>query len=452
VESVIKSVANSGVEAIGGEVSEELELDLKTRKIYNSWRVRVLLSVILGYATYYLCRQNFSMIMPAFMEEYGYTKTQLGWMLTAASIVYAIGKFVNGYISDRSNARYFMVFGLLSSSVLTFFMGFSESLLYLAIFFILNNWVQSMGWPPVARVLTHWFAQKELGTKWAYGAASHQVGGAFTIIFSGYLVTEHGWRYAFFVPGIIACIIALFLFNRLRESPEELGLPKVETYKNQSVNPHFSSEDEEENISTSEIFSRVFMNRKMWYVSIANMFVYVVRLGVIYWAPLFLQEYKSISLSMASWQVASYELAGLLGGFSAGWASDKIFKGQRGLIGAMYMFMLAVSLSLFWYLPAEDVFLGTLLMISIGFFVYGPQVLVGVASADFASKKAIGTANGFAGTMGYLGSALSGVCVGWLSDNYDWGAVFIFFIISAILGGVFFLLTMLIIKKESAKK
>jgi len=81
-------------------LTESFFLSEKERKIYNKWRVRILLSVILGYATFYLCRQNFSMIMPAFMEEFGYTKTELGLVLTVASIIYGIGKFVNGYFSD----------------------------------------------------------------------------------------------------------------------------------------------------------------------------------------------------------------------------------------------------------------------------------------------------------------------------------------------------------------
>ena len=61
--------------------------------------------------------------------------------------------------------------------------------------------------------------------------------------------------------------------------------------------------------------------------------------------------------------------------------------------------------------------------------------------ACFASKKAIGTANGFVGTMGYVGSALSGVCVGWLIDETGWSGAFIFFITASLLGSYLFFLT-----------
>ena len=410
----------------------------KERKVYNKWRVRILLSVILGYATFYLCRQNFSMIMPAFMEEFGYTKTQLGFVLTVASVVYGIGKFVNGYFSDKSNARYFMPLGLFCSALTTFLLGFSESLIFLGTFWIINNWFQSMGWPPVARMLTHWFAPKELGAKWAYAAASHQVGGAITLVFTGYLVSDFGWRVAFFIPAVIALLVSYILFNRLRESPKELGFRPVELYKAQKIS---KKDGERDTLTTVEIIKKVFLSRNMWYICFANMCLYIVRLGVIFWAPLFLKEYKNMAISEAGWHVAAYELAGLFGGISAGLVSDKIFRGQRGPVGMVFMIALACTLCIFWQIPADYMLLNGLLMILMGFCVYGPQILAGVASADFASKKAIGTANGLVGTMGYIGSGISGVCVGMISDNWGWSAVFMFFIIASLFGALFFYLT-----------
>jgi len=424
-------------------------MSMPERKIYNKWRLRILISIIFGYGTYYLCRQNFSMIMPAFMEEFGYSKTQLGWVLTIASIVYGVGKFVNGYISDKSNARYFMVIGLLCSAIITFILGFSDSIWFLGFFLIINHWFQSMGWPPAARMLTHWFAPKELGTKWALGAASHQVGGAITLIFSGYLVANFGWRYAFFIPSIIAIIIAAILFNRLRESPKELGLPPVEAYKGDE---DFEEDTSEDHLTSMELFRKVFVNRNMWYICFANMCVYIVRIGIIFWAPLFLKEFKNISLEHAGWQVAAYEVTGLLGGFAAGWVSDKIMGGQRGPVGALFMICLAIALIMFWKMPEGYVYFSTIALILVGFFVYGPQVLVGVASADFASKKAIGTANGLAGTMGYVGSGLSGICVGALIDNWGWSSAFIFFISSSLIGAIFFMLTWHGVNKHNQRK
>jgi OPA family glycerol-3-phosphate transporter-like MFS transporter len=287
-------------------------------------------------------------------------------------------------------------------------------------------------------MLTHWFAPHELGTKWALGAASHQIGGALTLIFSGYLIDHFGWRYAFFVPGAIAVIIAYLLFNRLRESPKVLGFPSVEAYKGDE---DFQEDISEDHLSSIEILKKVFVNKNIWLICFANMCIYIVRIGIIFWAPLFLKEFKDISLINAGWHVAAYEVVGLLGGVAAGWLSDRVFKGERGPVGAFFMILLALSLLVFWYIPVGYNQLSAIMLTLVGFFVYGPQVLIGVASADFASKKAIGTANGFVGAMGYVGSALSGIIVGWLIDTTGWGGVFLFFILSALIGAYLFFLT-----------
>ena len=428
---------NSILQPIQPSIIEPIKKRPIYARRYNRWRIRILYSIIIGYATFYFCRQNFNIAMPVLMDHFHVTKTQLGWILTAASIVYGVGKFVNGFISDKSNARIFMACGLGLVGVVTFFSGFASSITSLGILWILNNWLQSMGWPPIARMLTHWFAPKELGTKWAIGATSHQIGGAITMVLCGYLVDKYGWEMAFFVPGVVGILIAIFLFDRLRNSPDEVDLPVVEEYKEDSINPFGN----QLTLTTRQLLEMVFINRLMWYVCMANMCLYVVRLGIIFWAPMFLRELKGMSLSQAGWQVAAYEILGLLGGLCAGWMSDKIFLGRRGPVGLIFMIALAIMLILFWQIPAGYELLSMCAMTLAGFFVYGPQVLIGVASADFTSKQAIGTANGLASVFAYLGSALSGLCVGWIVDSSGWDGVFLFFILSAIFGAMFFALT-----------
>ncbi|WP_375330709.1 MFS transporter [Candidatus Tisiphia endosymbiont of Oplodontha viridula] len=404
---------------------------------YNSWRIRILYSIIIGYSTFIFCRQNFNIAMPALMDNFEVTKTQLGWILTASSIVYGVGKLCNGFFSDRSNARIFMVVGLALVGIITLLSSFASSITLLGLLWILNNWFQSMGWPPATRMLTYWYASKELGMKWSLGATSNQIGGATTMIVCGYLIDVYGWKAAFIIPGIVALLISLFLFNRLRNSPNEVNLPIVEEYKECDI----SLGNNGDNLLTRQLIKIVFCNRLVWYVCFANMFVYIVRSGVIFWAPVFLRELKNITIAQAGLQVASYDILGLIGGVVAGWMSDKLFQGRRGPVGSVFMFVLAFTLILFWQIPNEYEIFSMIILALAGFFVSGPQVLIGVATADFTNKQAVGTANGLSGLFGYLGAALAGVCVGWISDNLGWNGVFLFFIFSAFLGAILFSLT-----------
>lgn len=406
---------------------------------YAYWRLRILYSMIFGYAAFYLVRQNqFSLAMPLLSGEYGYTKTQLGSIITIWSVIYGIGKFVNGYFSDRSNARYFMTIGLLGSAVTCCILGFGTSLYYFGFFFAINAWFQSMGWPPVARLLAHWFSPNELGTKWGFTIVSHQMGGAIITFMASMLIEYHGWQSAFIVPSILVVGIAVVLFNRLRDTPQSIGLPPIEQHQGLAKDPH---EEEEERLAPKALIKLVLSNRLLWYVCMANMFFYVVRLGIVNWAPTFLRELKGASLISSGWQVIGYDIAGIFGGIAAGWISDRYFKGRRGPVSVIYMVLLIGCLCYLWWIPGGNHIMSALTMMALGFLVYGPQVLAGVASADIVSKKAVGMANGLTGTFAYLGSALSGICVGWIADHYGWNGGFIFFIIAAFLSTFFFSLT-----------
>jgi phosphoglycerate transporter family protein len=411
-----------------------------TNESYRYWRIRIMYSMMIGYAGFYLIRQNFSLAIPFMQSELGYSKTQIGAVLSMYAVIYGLGKGLSGLFGDRSNARYFMTFGLVMSAVMNLFMGFSSTLYYFILFWSLNAVFQSMGWPPCARLLTHWFSPREIGTKWALWNSSQQIGAAIILILGTFLIEHYGWRYTFFVPAIICFVLGIFLINRLRDTPQSLGLPPIEEHHG-LVKPSDAVE-EEERLSMREIlFERVMKNKLVWYVSLANFFVYIVRMSVFNWAPTFLKEFKGSSIALAGWQTATYDIAGIFGGIIAGMLSDKFFRGYRGRVGAIFMAILCVAIVILWQSPKGATILHFVCMVLIGFLVTGPQILVGVAASDFSSKKAAGAASGFTGTFGYLGTAVTGVGIGAIVDYYSWDYAFLFVAISAVLSAVFFILT-----------
>jgi phosphoglycerate transporter family protein len=408
-------------------------------KSYSYWRLRILYGCIVGYATFYLVRQNFAMAIPSIGAEFGYTKAELGLIMSAFAVVYGVGKFINGYISDRSNARQFMTIGLLISAGINIAMGYSSWIFMLGALWAINGWFQSMGWPPSARMLTHWFSPRELGTKWSIWSSSHQIGSASITVLAGFLIEHYGWRSAFFVPGILAACIALFLFNRVRDNPHDLGFPPVEEYKGDVTHELCESN---EKLSFKEAWGLVFKNKLVWYISIANLFLYIPRMGVLNWAPTFLKEFKGVSLVVAGGQVAGFDIAGLVGGMAAGWLSDKYFGGRRGPVATTYLLFLALSVLVLWQVPAGHPFIDAISLMFAGFLVSGPQVLSGIALADFASKRAVGLATGLQGFLAYVvGSAISGAGVGKIVDVWGWGGGFILFIFSTLIAAFFFALT-----------
>ncbi|GHT89000.1 hypothetical protein FACS1894113_2770 [Alphaproteobacteria bacterium] len=300
-----------------------------------------------------------------------------------------------------------------------------------------------MGWPPCAKLLTHWFSPTEIGTRWAMWNTSQQIGSAAVALLAPFILLHFGWRFLFFAPGIIAILLSCFLFNRLRDTPESLKLPSVEKITGLASVAESSKWAEETDVKLSYVatLKMALSNRFVWYVGLANFFVYICRMTFLNWGPTFLLESKGNTLTGAGIQMALFDIAGMFGGIFAGYLSDKVFKGRRGPVAVLCMLCLAVLIGIFWLSPDDSYIISSICMIFIGFLITGPQILAGVAAADFASKKAAATASGFTGTLGYAGSALSGIVAGFMADIYGWNSVFFMTISASILSAIFFILT-----------
>ena len=414
-----------------------IEDPAEVRRLYRYWRLRVMYSMTTGYALYYLLRKNLSMAAKSIIDEFGFTNTQWGLLLSTATIVYAVSKFLSGIIGDRANPRYLMAGGLLLSALVNVGFGFGASLATFIALWALNNLFQGAGSPPCFRLLTHWFSPKEIGRAWGVWNASHQVGGALIAVGAGYLVSRHGWRSAFWVPAALCVAGSAWLFNRLTDSPESLGLPAVEVFR-EGATPVTAAAREE---SFWGIFrEHILTNPWVWIVSFANFFIYIVRIGVLDWAPKYLVEAKGFTLNDAGVSLSVFEIAGIFGAYAAGWISDKL-DGRRGPVSVFFMLLLLVAVMLMFFVPAGQRLTMAALFGALGFFVYGPQMLVAVAAADFATKAASSSAVGLTGLLGYLGASVCGVGTGLLVDAFGWNGAIGLYAVSALIGCALLTLT-----------
>lgn len=402
--------------------------DDKVNGAYKIMRSQVFWGIFIGYAGYYLVRKNFSIAMPA-LEQMGYNKADLGWALSAVSTAYGISKFVMGTVSDRSNARVFITFGLVLSALVMAFMGLfswaTSSILIMSCLLFVNGWVQGMGWPPCGRVMVHWFSTKERGVKMSVWNVAHNVGGGIMAPLAVWGIYIFGsWGGSFYFPAIIALFIALITWLMVRDTPQSCGLPPIELYKHEQTKKY--SESCEKEFSTRQIlFDNVLNNKALWIIAFANAFIYFVRYGVLDWAPMYLEQVKNIPLSGSSWSYFTFEIAGIFGTILCGWLSDKVFKGRRAPATVIYMFLVMAAIYIYW--QSGEKLVTNIAMASIGFLIYGPVMLIGVSALDLVPKKAAGTAAGFTGLFGYLiGTSLfANIGMGYIFQHFNWDGGFI---------------------------
>lgn len=406
---------------------KELLSDDKIDPTYKRLRLQVFLGIFLGYAGYYLVRKVFSLAMPDLIAL-GYSKTELGFALSGVSVAYGLSKFIMGNVSDRSNARRFLTFGLVLSAITMIAMGLlpvaTSSIGIMFVLLLLNGWFQGMGWPPSGRVMVHWFSIRERGTKMSIWNVAHNVGGGIIgpLAILGVAIFAD-WHSILYFPGFVALGVAFIAWLLIRDTPQSCGLPNIEKYKNDY--PDSYSEKYEVEMTAKEIFMKyILKNRLLWSIAFANAFVYLVRYGVLDWAPLYLKEAKGFSIQESGWAYFAYEWAGIPGTLLCGYLSDKVFKGKRAPVSIIYMLLVFVSVFMYW--TSDSILANSIALVCIGFLIYGPVMLIGVHALDLVPKKAAGTAAGLTGLFGYLGGALfANIAMGAVVDTWGWDGGFI---------------------------
>jgi OPA family glycerol-3-phosphate transporter-like MFS transporter len=397
---------------------------------YRRLRWQVFIGIFIGYAGYYLVRKNFALAMPELIEL-GYSRAQLGLVLSGVAMAYGFSKFFMGSVSDRSNARTFMALGLALSAATMIIMGQAPAATAtVGMMFALqlaNGWFQGMGWPSSGRVMVHWFSPGERGTKMAVWNVAHNIGGGLVGPIAVLAVALFGeWESVLYFHGYLALAIALFIWLTVRDTPQSQGIPPVEVWRNDQPRAFVYEAHHEREFSAREIFfSHVLNNRLLWAIAIANAFVYLVRYGVLDWAPTYLGEAKGFSFEQAGWAWALYEWAGIPGTLLCGWLSDRVFNGRRAPASILYLVLTLICVLVYWFNPPGRPAVDMAMLIAIGFLIYGPVMLIGVHALDLVPKKAAGTAAGFTGLFGYVGGAVSAnIVIGALVDRYGWDAGF----------------------------
>ncbi len=415
---------------------------------YRRRRREVFAGIFIGYAAFYLVRKNFALAIPDILKEYPqYSKAALGSAMTGLSIAYGVSKFVMGSVSDRSNPRWFMTIGLLLTSVVTFAFGTTPAV-YGSLFAIvalqtLNGWFNGMGWPPCGKTMVHWFSTRERGVTVATWNVAHNIGGGLVASLALLGVTLfHDWGAKFYFNALVAAGCALVVAWLLRDTPQSCGLPSIEDYK-QDYPPDYSSAHERTLTFREIFFGHVLNNKYLWAIAVANAFVYFVRYGVVDWIPTYLQTAKGYSFQQSSWAWAAFEYAAIPGTLLCGWVSDRIFAGRRAPATILFMALTLVGLVVYGLNRHGPLWLDVAALIAIGFFVYGPIMIIGLHALDLVPKKAAGTAAGFTGFFGYVfGSAIAGTGVGWIADTWGWGGVFATMVVCCLLTIAFSAMTL----------
>ena len=435
----------------------------KVDERYRSLRNRTFWGVTAAYSLYYVCRMSLSVVKQPLIDEGVLSAGELGIIGSAFFFVYAVGKFMNGFIADYCNIRRFMATGLFVSSLVNLILGaigvlndsfsMSTSLIFIlfAILWGTNGWMQSMGSPPGVICLSRWFPKSRRGTFYSIFSSTPYVGEFLSFIITGLVVGALGWKAGFIVAAVAGLIGSLIILLMVSDTPESKGLPSVQVLSKETVS-------KEDTMPTRELQKYVLKHPGIWIIAISSAFIYITKYAIAGWGVLFLQKARDFSLEEATQIIAFSAAFGIVGTVLAGWLSDKVFRSDRVKPAILSGIVSFIALALFLFAGGGyvmNIFYVSLFSLAVGVLYC---IVAGLMAVDIVPRKATGAALGVVGISSYVAAGLQDITSGYLIqyntaqvngvDVYDFGPVSWFWLAAALIS---FLLPVLNWKKMRSK-
>ena len=419
------------------------------------------------YAFLYMARYNLSVSKNALGDLM--TKQDFGLIFGVGTIVYGLSFLLTGPMVDRMGGRKGMLFAAIGSSMANILMGavvfyylHGGRTLNLTItmtaLYSLNMFFQSYGAVSIIKVKAYWFHVRErglfgaiFGTLISFGvyfafdwgqAIADAVKLSPTIelspvqkfIRAAFAVevgqTDAFW-FIFFIPAVILIFWALIDAWLLKDSPAHADFDEFD--------PHdASSDDGHVDLAVGALLKRIFTNPILLTIACVEFTSGVLRNGIMQWYFVFAKEVPQIGAEffLKHWGLLIC-MTGIVGGFTAGILSDRVFQSRRGPPAAiMSAFMVVLTSIMAIAIPDHPVVLGACAITMILAVIGVHSIMSGTAAADFGGRKATATASGIVDGCVYLGSGLQSISLGYLTSK-SWAYWPLFLIPFAVLGTYF---------------
>lgn len=393
------------------------------------------------YTSFYMCRYNLPLASSAISGEFGFSKAQIGSIITTALLAYACGQIVNGLLADRLGGRRAMLIGAAGTIVMNVVFGIASFWGLLWLFVLIrgiDGYMQAFGAPGMVKINAAWFRHTERGGFAGIFGFMINLGrfGIFKLgpaLLAGFTflglirIPPLHWRWLFWIPAGIALVIGACMALIVKDKPEEANFPPV--------NPEEETGGQVQ-VKVFDVFKIIVTNPVIWIVACAYACTGSVRQSLDQWFPRFLQEVHHVDYQSAQFQLVAFSIpfVASAGSLISGFISDKVFSGRRAPVAAGLYFLetlVILSAAQFHSVNAAIFFL-----VLISLTANATHSILGTAAAmDIGGAKMAGFASGVIDSFQYFGGSLAGYFLGALLDR-SWGNYFYFMAPFGIIGGL----------------
>jgi len=415
--------------------TEPLPLDPPAQRTgFAAWHAATILLLGVGYSGYYFCRSNLSVVLPDLMHDLAQhgisaseAQVRLGFIASAGTVAYAVGKFVSGSMADLFGGRRNFLGGMAGSVLFTLVFVLSGGFPLFTFAWVGNRLFQSTGWVGLVKVASRWFSYSTYGTVMAVLSLSFLFGdAACRWVMSELLAHGVGWRGVFLTGAGSLAALLLVNLGFLRETPEERGLPAPEANPLNVYGADGEHKDEK-HPGLKSILYPLAASFPFWLVCLLSLGTTLLRETFNFWTPTYFVQFVGLSSSQAAARSALFPLFGGISVLLAGVVSDKLGLNGRNIVLVVGMTASTACLVFLARTPGHaSQWTPVILVTLVGFLLLGPySYLAGAMSLDFGGKRGSATDAGIIDGVGYLAGWLSGDTVARITVAFGWKTAFL---------------------------
>ena len=398
----------------------------KPHQLRSPGRVRWWIVWTLFFSTVinYISRQTFSVLAPLISSQYHLTHTDLGRILGAFQISYAVTWLLGGIFLDAVGTRLGLALAVIFWSVVNILTGFASSVFGFACFRFLLGIGEGLNWPGASKTVAEWFPSQERSLAVAIFDSGSSVGGAVAALAVPLIAIRFGWRAAFVVSGLLG-FVWLFVWLRVyhpldrhpRVTPQEISF--IRAGQNAPAN------SAERGVRRWLNLAR---NRNVWGIVLGRALTDPIWWFYVFWLPQYLSDARGFSLQRIALFAWMPFVAADLGNFTGGLVSGYCIRRGVSVVRARTWVCVFSSLPILAGIPAASVHsvYAALALICFALWGYASWSTMGLTlPSDLFPQDVVATVTGLSGLAAGLVGAVFTVAVGILVDRFSYGPAFL---------------------------
>jgi MFS transporter, ACS family, glucarate transporter len=378
----------------------------------------------------YIDRACISAAKDPISGDLGLSDNQMGWVLSAFALGYALFQVPAGMMSDRFGPRKVLAGIIAVWSLFTALTGLAKTYIGMLIVRFLFGSGEAGAFPGISRAVYSWIPMRERGIVQGINFSGSRVGAALAMPLVAAMISGLGWRETFVVLGVAGILFAVLWYLLFRNRPEDL------THISEREISYITTKRQQPEVIQPPPLTagKLFGSSNMWLAMLQYFGSNFTFFFALTWLLPHLKETYNLDLMQAGLYAAAPFLAGALGNWVAGSLVDAIFRTGKWKLSRKVPAILGFSLMITGLLGSlhMDSAMSAVAMLSLAIFGADMTLSPSWSFCIDIGKENAGSVSGTMNMAGNIGSFLTALAFPYLMS---WtGSNATFFYVAAGLG------------------